>query len=129
MSSTKTRGSIGGRPRNYTTDAQVDELAADAVADFDRFSVLTLRRIIRAMDLLVQNQRRMFDVMTGEQLTRQGAFQQGVIFAYKRIAAIAQSALDQELHQETVKSVLYQEPPPSPAEQGSLPEYYSEFDD
>lgn len=117
------------KSRAHLTDGDIDALAAQALGDWESFSRSTHKRIIKSMDLLVQNQRRMFDVMTGEQLARQGAFQQGVIFAYKRIAAMSQAALDETLNTEAVKTALYQEPPPPPARQGSLPDYMEFIDD
>lgn len=67
----------------------------EAVHDWRFFTRPTLRRIIRAMDLMVLHQRRSFELMSQEELLRKAALQQGTIYAFKLVGNIAQAVLDE----------------------------------
>lgn len=87
------RGS--GPVKPAPTDASIEQQLRGAIDQWRYIARTGHRRIIRTMELMVMNHRQVFDYMSGEELLRQASYRQGMLYAFKMIAAMSQACLDE----------------------------------
>lgn len=101
-----------GRTKVHPTDESIELELAASLVDWNYFGTPTHNRIIRTMDLMVLNRRRMFDLMTGELAQRQLAIEQGTLYGLKLIGNISRSVKEQALTDEAIRGLFVNDDTP-----------------
>lgn len=91
------RGRAGGPVKKHVTDEVIEAELRDAIDQLRFLNRVAHRRIIRAMELLVMNHRQAFDYMSGDEILRQASYRQGMLYAFKMVAAMSQACLDENV--------------------------------